>query len=68
MELLFKIFIKDKDNISDEKVRNKYGEFAGFTGISVNLILCIIKFFAGFLCSSVGIMAEAFNNLADAGS
>ncbi len=68
MELLFKLFIKDKDNTADEKVRAKYGEFAGTVGIIVNLILCIIKFFAGFLSGSVGIMADAFNNLSDAGS
>ncbi len=68
MEWLFKYFIKDKDNITDEKVRTKYGEFAGMTGIVINLVLCIAKFFAGLVTSSVSIMADAFNNLSDAGS
>jgi cation diffusion facilitator family transporter len=68
MEFLFKIFIKDKDNVKDEKVRNSYGVFGGIVGIVLNFLLFATKLFAGFVTGSVGIAADALNNLSDAGS
>ncbi len=66
--LLVKLFIKDKENITDPKVRNSYGTLSGVVGIIANIILCSIKFFAGFVTGSVSVMADALNNLADAAS
>lgn len=68
MDLLFKLFIKDRDNTGDEKVRQKYGELASSTGIFINIILFFLKLFAGFITASVSIVADALNNLSDAGS
>lgn len=68
MEFLFKIFIKDKDNVKDEKVRNSYGVFGGIVGIVLNFLLFATKLFAGFVTGSVGIAADALNNLSDSGS
>ncbi len=68
MELIFKIFIKDKDNVESTKVRSKYGQLSGGMGIFLNCVLFIIKFIAGILTSSVGVTADAFNNLSDAGA
>lgn len=68
MEILFKIFIKDKDNIKDQSVRNSYGVFGGAVGIILNIILFAAKLFAGLITGSVGIAADALNNLSDAGS
>lgn len=66
--LLIKRFIgKDKD-VSSPDVRNKYATLASMTGIVVNLLLFAIKLFAGILVSSVAIIADAFNNVSDAGS
>ena len=68
MELIFKIFIKDKDNVKSTRVRSKYGQLSGGVGIFLNCVLFVIKFIAGILTSSVGVIADAFNNLSDAGA
>lgn len=68
LKLLTKIFVKDAENVSDPKVRQAYGNVCGFFGIFLNLLLFAGKYFAGFLSGSVAIMADAFNNLSDAGS
>ena len=41
---------------------------AGFTGIVVNVLLFIGKLIVGILSASVAIIADAFNNISDAGS
>lgn len=61
-------FIKDWDQTTDPTVRRRYGVFSGCVGIFLNICLCAAKFLAGFLTSSIAIMADAFNNLSDAGS
>lgn len=67
-EFLINKFIKDSNNTKDNEVRNSYGFFGGIIGITVNIILFIIKFSVGMIVSSVAISADAFNNLSDAGS
>lgn len=67
-DLIVKLFINDKDNITDPKVRGRYGIVSGFVGIAVNVILCLAKFFVGTLTNSIAITADAVNNLSDAGS
>ena len=67
-ELLIKLFVKDNKNTSDNKVRGKYGTFSSIVGICINFILAGIKFLAGFISGSVAIIADAVNNLSDAGS
>lgn len=66
--LLFKIFIKDRENTSDPHVREQYGKLAGVVGIVSNLLLCIIKITIGVLSKSIAIIADGINNLADASS
>ena len=61
-------FIKDSDNHTDPKVRLAYGRLAGIVGIVCNAILCVLKLIAGILAGSVAMIADAFNNLSDAGS
>ena len=68
LKLLTKLFVKDPENVCDPKVRQAYGTLCGFYGIFLNLLLFAGKYFAGFLSGSVAIMADAFNNLSDAGS
>lgn len=65
---LIKRFVKNSDNIKDQKVRRSYGNLGGFVGIFVNLILFLIKFIVGTLVGSIAISADAFNNLSDAAS
>ena len=67
-EKLFKLFIKDHDDIENEAVRERYGSFSGFVGIAVNLMLASIKLVAGLLSLSISIVADALNNISDAGA
>lgn len=63
--MLEKIFIKNRDNTEDKKVRAKFGNLAGFLGIFTNLILGVVKLIVGFISHSVSIMADAVNNISD---
>jgi cation diffusion facilitator family transporter len=66
--LLIKLFVKDNQNISDFRVRERYGKFAGMVGIASNLLLFLIKITVGMLFHSIAIIADAINNLSDSGS
>ena len=68
IKLLSRIFIKDYKNYESPAVRSSYGVLCGGFGIFLNILLFIGKFLAGTLAKSVSITADAFNNLADAGS
>jgi len=65
---LSKIFIKDKRNYTDPKVRQAYGILCGALGIVLNILLFCGKYAAGLFSNSIAITADAFNNLSDAGS
>ena len=49
-------------------MRLAYGRLAGITGIVCNILLCGLKLLAGILAGSLAMIADAFNNLSDAGS
>lgn len=66
--LLSKVFIKNRTDYSDPKVRETYGSLCGGVGIFLNIILFAAKLIAGVLAASVSVTADAFNNLSDAGS
>ncbi len=66
--LLAKRFIKDSDNFKSTDTRQAYGVLCGVAGIAFNVLLAIGKFVAGLLSGSIAIMADAANNLSDAGS
>lgn len=65
---LFRVFIKDWENVKEPKVRDAYGRLAGAAGILSNLVLCLMKVAAGLLSCSIAIVADGINNLADSGS
>ena len=67
-EFLIKLFIKNKDDYQNPAVRGKYLSLAGGMGIFVNILLFIGKLVLGIIASSVAIIADAFNNISDAGS
>lgn len=55
-------------DINNPKDRKAYGTLCGIVGIILNVVLFFVKYFAGLLSGSVAIVADAFNNLSDAGS
>ena len=63
-----KWFIKDADNVQSPHVRSQYGLLGGIVGICCNVFLFLAKLAVGYLAHSISIMADAFNNLSDAGS
>lgn len=66
--LLSRLFIKDRENYSDERVRRAYGVLCSCVGIFLNILLFAGKYLAGILSGSIAVTADAFNNLSDAGS
>ena len=68
LTVLIRIFIRDRDNTKDLKVREKYGVLCGAYGIFWNILLFLGKYVAGILSASIAMTADAFNNLSDAGS
>ena len=66
--LLIRLFIKNSNNRTDPKVRERYGVLAGIVGIVCNFLLFAIKLFVGLVSGSISIVADAFNNLSDLGS
>ena len=67
-KLLVKLFIKDSENINSPEVRSRYGILSGIVGVITNVILCTAKFIVGSMTGSIAIIADAANNLSDAGS
>lgn len=65
---LIRRFVREPDNTADPDVRYAYGRLAGGAGIAANLLLFAVKLLAGILAGSLSIIADAFNNLSDAGS
>ncbi|MBE6539546.1 MAG: cation transporter [Ruminococcaceae bacterium] len=68
IKLLASIFIKDRQNFRLPAVRRAYGMLCGIVGKCLNVLLFAIKFIAGTLSGAISIMADAFNNLSDAGT
>lgn len=68
IKLLSAMFIKERENYRSPAVRRSYGILCGIVGICLNVLLFIIKFVAGTLSGAISIMADAFNNLSDAGT
>lgn len=61
-------FVKEYDKTSSPIVRGRYGLLAGFVGLACNILLFSLKILVGLLFGSIAIIADAVNNLSDAGS
>jgi cation diffusion facilitator family transporter len=68
VSILSRWFIKNYKNYTSPTVRLRYGILCGAVGILFNILLFSGKLLAGTLTGSIGITADAFNNLSDAGS
>lgn len=67
-EFLYKLFIKDHNNVKDVKVREGYGKLAGAVGFVSNTIISVAKIIVGVITSSIAVIADGINNLTDAAS
>lgn len=65
---LAKHFIKNSEDEKNPEVRRMYGTLCSLMGIGLNVCLFLGKYLAGALSGSIAVMADAFNNLSDAGS
>lgn len=68
MKILKKLLIKDYQNVKSPDVRFRYGVCAGIIGIVSNCVLFVFKMLVGVLSGSITIIADAVNNVSDAGS
>lgn len=68
MSLLIRLFIRNKDEVSNPNVKKAYAALSSAAGILFNLFLCTAKILIGFFSHSVSISADGFNNLFDAGT
>lgn len=68
IRFLAKILIQHSENTSDPAVRRQYGVLCGVVGVVLNVLLFAAKWLAGVMAGSMAVMADAFNNLSDAGS
>ncbi|RHU97716.1 cation transporter [Clostridium sp. OM07-10AC] len=68
INFIAKHWIPDYRKYQDKRVRQQYGILCGIVGIFLNILLFAGKLFVGWLSHSIAIMADAFNNLSDAGS
>lgn len=67
-EFLVKRFVKNYEQTDQVAVRTSYGVMASIVGILCNVLLFAVKGTIGILMHSIAVMADAFNNLSDAGS
>lgn len=68
---MIKIFINriiGKENPANPAIRKKCGFLSGIIGITLNIFLFIGKLLAGIFSGAVSVIADALNNLSDAGS
>ncbi len=67
-DALIRRFVKNRADVENDRVRYAYGRLAGASGLAANMLLFAAKLAAGLLSGSLAIVADAFNNLSDAGS
>lgn len=67
-KLLIRLFVGKGKDPDEPAFRGKYASLATITGIFVNILLFAGKLTVGILAASVSIVADAFNNISDAGS
>jgi cation diffusion facilitator family transporter len=66
--LLTRLFIKNREDVTAPSVRRAYGTMVSIVSMVMNILLFAAKFTVGTLAGSVSITADAVNNLSDAGS
>lgn len=65
---LLKLAAGGKNQYTDKEIRLRTGYMASLVGLAINIGLSIIKLIIGFSISSIGVIADAFNNVTDSAS
>lgn len=65
---LTKIFIKNRDDVNNPEVREKYGRLTGVVGLILNALLCASKITVGTLTGAISVVSDGINNLSDGAS
>lgn len=65
---LLKVTTKGETDFTNREARTKVGYLASIVGLITNILLSITKLSIGFMISSIGVIADGFNNLSDAAS
>lgn len=68
IKLFKKLFIKNYQDTSNDKVRYSYGISAGLFGIISNTLMAIGKIIIGIISGSIAIIGDAVNNFSDSAS
>ncbi len=68
LSLLAGLFIKNRHDTEDPRVRQAWGTLVSVLGIVLNFLLFVGKFVIGTLTGALSIRADAVNNLSDAGA
>ena len=68
IQSIAKLILKERYDLNSAKTRETCGMLSGLFGILLNLLLCAGKMIAGVISGSIATMADAINNLSDAGS
>ncbi len=61
-------FIKNYEDVKNQRVRESYGLLSSWVGIVCNVLLFVAKFVIGTLANSISIISDGFNNLSDCAS
>lgn len=67
-DFIVKHSVRNYKDTEDKTVRQSYGFVGGIVGICANILLFLIKLSVGTVTKSVAVVADAINNLSDAGS
>lgn len=65
--ILAKLLLKP-DGRPEAELRRGYGVLCGCVGVALNLLLFLGKLLMGLAAGSIAVIADAVNNLSDAGS
>lgn len=68
IKYLLNIATKGETDYEDKEIRLRIGYLASIVGLIINILLTVIKLTIGFMISSISVIADGFNNLADSAS
>lgn len=67
-DFMIRLLLPEGSDVKNPEVRRRCGRLSGCVGIALNLLLFGGKLLSGLISGSIAIMADALNNLSDAGS